>query len=195
MRHWLFHPLVFYPLALAFAALVVIVSLQPQAFPRAPTAVSGRLEGETLILDGAAFDAPEDPPEQHVTIVRDTLGQAQRLRLAVLPGSPDPRPDETGVFIRLDPAAAQRVSGRPLAVEVEYRPIVVTAASALAVKVEGVQPSQWVSQPIPPLSGVARFTLPAAQDARGIGLRAVSGEGGFAYGVEIVAIRVTPLAS
>jgi hypothetical protein len=192
MRSWLFHPLIFYPLALAVAAAAILFSLRPQALPREPAAVAGRVEGETLVLERAAFDAPEDPPEQHVTIVRDFWGAPQSLRIAVLPGQNDPTAGESGVFIGLDPASAALISGKPLSVDVTYRPLSVNAASQLAISVQGSQPTRWVGRPIPPLADAANFTLPRARDVRGIGLRAIGGGADQAYGVEIVSIRITP---
>lgn len=193
MRHWLFHPLIFYPLVLALAAAVIILSLQPQALPRPAAAVAGEIQGRTLVLEGAAFDAPQDPPEQYVTVVRDALGQAQSLRIAVLPDLGAPTAAETGVVIRLDPASAALISGKRLNVEIAYRPLPVNAAPELAVRAEAAGPSPWVTQPIPPLSGSVQYVLPPARNVSGIGLRPLIGGHAMTFGVEIVSIRITPL--
>ncbi|MGE0597746.1 MAG: hypothetical protein AB7P07_15425 [Hyphomonadaceae bacterium] len=193
MRHWLFHPLLFYPLVLIIAAAVIGFSLMPQLLPRDAAPAAGQVEGPVLTLRETAFDAPEDPPEQNVTVTRDFLGHAQTLKIAVLPGLGDPQPAERGVRILLQPSAADVLDNRPITVEITYRPLPVNAATALAVSLQGADATQWVSQPIPPLSRRARFELPPAAGVTAIGLRAVSDNPGpEAYGVEIVSIRAGP---
>lgn len=193
MRHWLFHPLIFYPIVLAIAAAVIGISLMPQLLPRTPAAAAGVGAAGILTLEGAAFDAPTDPPEQAVTVVRDMLGEAQALRIAVLPDQGAPTPAEQGVQILLTPQAAALLENQPLTVEVAYRPLPVNAAGQLAVSVQGAGETVWVAREIPPLSGLARFNLAPVSGVRAIGLRAVSDNPGpVAYGVEIVAIRAGP---
>lgn len=194
MRSWLFHPLIFYPLVLILAAAVIGLSLMPQMLPRPPAPVAGLIEGDALTLQGAAFDAPDDPPQQHVTVVRDLFGKPQSLRIAVLPEQAEnPDPSETGVRIQLDPQSAAMLSDRRLTVVVTYRPLPVNAASALALSLQGAQPTGWVVRPIPPLSGTVEFNLPRTPGVTGIGLRAISGNPGpEAYGVEIVSIHASP---
>lgn len=192
MRLWLFHPLVFYPLVLALAVLVIGLSLKPQLLPRPAAAVAGEIDGPALLLERAAFDAPVDPPEQYVTVVRNLWGQPQSLRIAVLPNHQDPTETERGVEIRLKPEAAALVSNRRLQVEVNYQPLPVNAAPALAVSAVGSGPVHWRQQLIPPLSGVVNFNLPPTPDVQSIGLRAVHVDPNLAYGVEIVSVRITP---
>lgn len=193
MRHWLFHPLLFYPVVFALAALVIVLSVQPQALPRTPAATAGEVQGPALVLQGDAFNAPEDPPEQYVTVVRDLWGRPQSLRIATLENEPAPQASERGVFLALDPAAAALISGKRLNVEIAYRPLPVNAAPELAVSVQGAAPTRWVTRPIPPLSGNVSYTLPAQPNVRGIGLRPLIGGAGMTFGVEIVSIRITPL--
>jgi hypothetical protein len=193
MRHWLFHPVIFYPLVAAFALGVILFSLKPQMRPRIPAPVAGLVaEDGALVLEGAAFNSPTDPPEQYVTVVRDFWGRPQSLRLAVLPGLPRPHPDETGVEIKLVPQSSRLISGRPLTVEISYRPLPVNAAPTLAVSLQGTAPARWVRREIPPLSGTALFDLPPSRNVEGLGLRAISNDTSMAFGVEIVSIRITP---
>jgi hypothetical protein len=195
MRIWFFHPLIFYPLALVFAALVIGVSIKPQAFPRAPAPVTATADANgALIVERAGFNSPDDPPEQHVTVTRDFLGNAQTLRIAVLPNLPPPQPQEHGVRILLSQQNAAQLSGKPLTVEVSYNSLSVNAASALAVSSQGGETATWVQQPAPPQPGTLRFELPAQSTVNAIGLRAVSTGSDQAYGLEITRIRIIPHA-
>ncbi len=192
MRAWYFHPLIFYPLALVLAVLVIAVSLKPQAWPRAPAPAAAEVDGETLLFAGEAFNAPADSPEQEMMVVRDFFGRAQALRIAVLPGQPPPTPAEQGVRILFTPQQAALLEDRPAVVEVDYAPLPVNAADGLAVSLQGIGPADWVSQPAPPQPGTLRFDLPAQFALNGVGLRALSQGEGQAYGLEISAVRVTP---
>ena len=161
--------------------------------PRIPAPVAGLIaEDGALVLEGRAFNSPTRPPEQYVTVVRDFWGRPQSLRLAVLPGLPLPRPEETGVEIQLVPESSRLISGRRLTVEISYRPLPVNAAPMLAVSLQGTGPARWVRREIPPLSGIARFDLPASRNVEGLGLRAISNDASMAFGVEITSIRLVP---
>jgi|CXWL01.1.fsa_nt_gi hypothetical protein len=195
MRNWLFHPLVFYPVTLLLAALVIALSIQPQKWPRAPAPVAGQVIEGALVLEGAAFNSPDDSPEQELTVVRDFFGRPQALRIAVLPGQPLPTPAEPGVRIELKPEAAALIGENPVTVEVQYNPNAVNAASALAVSLQGIAPGDWVIQPIPPQPGVVRFSLPGSFAVNAIGLRAISDGEGQAFGLEIVRIKIIPQGS
>ncbi len=193
MRHWLFHPIIFYPLAALLAALVIALSVQPQAWPRPPAPVAGAVAQANLVLEGSAFDAPDPGAGQHMHVARDFWGQPQSLRIAQAPNQPAPRTDEHGVRLLLTPASAELLRGKPIAVEVSYNPLPINAASGLAVSLRGDGAADWVSQPAPPQPGVLRFELPASANANAIGLRALSGGTDQAYGLEITRIRASPL--
>jgi hypothetical protein len=192
MRHWTFHPLVFYPAIALIAALVILISLKPQNWPREPAPTAGAVAGGALILERAAFNAPDGSPDQTMTVVRDFWGRPQALRIAVLPGQPDPSPAETGARILLTPESAALLDDKPVAVEVTYRPLPVNAAQSLAVSLQGIGPADWVIQPIPPQPGTVRFQLPPGFAVNAVGLRAVSPGADQAYGVEIVRVRAVP---
>jgi hypothetical protein len=192
MRNWLFHPLVFYPLVLILGAAVIFISLAPQAWPRAAEAQAGTLTPEAIVLEGASLTAPDPSPDQEMYVVRDIWGNAQSLRVAVLPDMPEPTPAEQGVRILLSPETAARLDDRPVAVEVSYRPVPINAANGLAVSLQGIGPADWVIKPIAPEAGTVRFELPASFAINAIGLRAMSNGADQAYGVEIVRIRVIP---
>lgn len=192
MRNWLFHPLVFYPAILVAAAVVILVSLRPFSWDRAPAPVAGEVRGGALVLEGAAFNAPDPSPEQHMQVVRSFWGEAQALRIAVLPGQPAPTPAEQGVRVLLTPEAAALLDGPPVTVEISYRPVPINAATGLAVSLQGIGPADWVIQPIAPQPGSVTYQLPAGFAVDAIGLRAISEGTDQAYGVEIVRIIATP---
>jgi hypothetical protein len=194
MRNWLFHPLLFYPLCLVFAAFVIGVSIQPQKWPRAPAPVEGQVVEGALVLERDAFNSPDDPPEQHMTVVRDFWGRPLALRIAVLPEQPAPTPAETGVRIELTPTAAEIIGQRPVTVQVSYNPLPINPADSLAVSLQGGAPANWVAQPISPLASTVQFELPAASAVNAIGLRAITNGADQAYGVEITRIRIIPHA-
>jgi hypothetical protein len=192
MRHWLFHPLIFYPLAFLFAAFVIAVSLRPQAWPRAPAPVAAERADGALVFAGEGFDAPAVGAEQEMTVVRDFWGRAQSIRIAQKPGQPPPTPAEQGARILLTPEDAALIDDRPVTVEVSYNPLPVNAATGLAVSLQGIGPADWVSQPALPQPATLRFELPAQFAVNGIGLRALSDGADQAYGLEITRVRVTP---
>jgi hypothetical protein len=192
MRTWLFHPLAFYPLLALLAALVVGFSLRPQSWPREPAAVAGVLQGEALVLEGAAFNAPDAGAEQAMTVRRDFWGRPQSLLIAQLPGQPPPTPAEKGALILLTPERLALIEDKPLLVEVQYLPLPVNAASGLAVSVQGIGPAEWVPQDAPAQPGTLRFELPPQFAATGIGLRALSSGADQNYGLEITSVRILP---
>lgn len=192
MRNWLFHPIVFYPLAILFAAFVIAVSLRPQSWPRDPAAVSGTQDGEWLVFQGEAFNSPEGDAEQELSVVRDFWGRAQTMRIAQKPGLPPPTPDQPGARILLSAQDAAALSGRPLMVEVSYNPSPVNAANGLAVSLRGEGASAWVSQATPPQPATLRFQMPAQASVNAIGLRALTSNTDQAYGLEITRVRVMP---
>jgi hypothetical protein len=194
MRSWFFHPLVFYPLAILFAAAVIGVSLAPQSWPREPAASAAVLDDAgALVLQGAGFDAPAGGPGQDLTVIRDFWGRAQTLRIAQLPGQPAPGPSNQGVRLLLTAEDAALLEDRPVLVEVSYNPLPINAASGLAVSLQGASPTVWVQREAPPQPGVLRFELPPQTGINSIGLHALSEGADQAYGLEIVRVRVSPM--
>jgi len=192
MRNWLFHPLLFYPLALLLGALVIAISVRPQAWPREPAPVAAQVEGGSLIFAGPAFNAPAVGAEQDVAVVRDFWGQAQTLRIAQLPNQPPPTPAEQGARLLLTPEQAALIDDKPVTVEVSYRPLPINAASGMAVSLQGIGPAEWISQEAPSEPATLRFELPPQFAVNAIGLRALSTGTDQAYGLEITRVRVTP---
>jgi len=192
MRLWIFHPLVFYPLSIVLALLVIAISLRPQTWPREPAPISGRVVNGALVLDGNAFNSPYGDPIQNLTVKRNFWGAPLSLRVAVQPGHPAPPPTERGVRLVLSPADAQRIAGRALTVDVSYLPLPVNAGSSLAISAEGAGPVNWATRPTPPQAGTLRFELPPQANAEAIGIRAISTAAEEAYGIEITRIRITP---
>jgi hypothetical protein len=195
MRHWLFHPLIFYPLAILVAALAIAASLRPQSWPREPAAVAAAVDQNTLTFAGAAFSTPAPSTQQNMTVTRDFFGNAQTLRIAVLPGQAAPQPTDQGVRILLTPDDAARLNNRPVTLELSYDSLPVNAAHGLAVSLQGAAPAVWVSQDIRPQSSTIRFELPPQTGVTAIGLRALNEGADSAFGLEITRIRITPHTS
>lgn len=195
MRHWIFHPLIFYPLAILVAGLVIAVSLRPQSWPREPAPVAAQMQDDTLVFSGEGFNSPSPSAEQSMTVIRDFWGRAQTLRVAVLPNQPPPTPAEQGVRVLLTPEDAARIDDRPVTIEVTYNALPINAAAGLAVSLQGIGPAEWVSHPTPPDAQVVRFDLPAQFAVNAVGLRALSEMNDQSYGLEITRIRITPHSS
>src|SRR5262249_37373771 len=150
MRNWLLHPVVFYPLIAVASAAVIVVSLEPQKWPRQPAQVAGAIQNGRLVLEGDAFNTPDTGAEQNLTVDRDLLGHAHSLRIAVLPTQPAPTPAETGARILLKPQSVTALGDGPVTVLVTYKPIAINTASGLAVSLQGIGPADWVTQSIQP---------------------------------------------
>jgi len=192
MRSWLFHPLVFYPLAIVFAVFVIAASVKPQSWPREPAPVAAVEQNGALVFQGAAFDSPANGPEQSIHIVRDFWGRAQTLRLAQLAGRPAPSAAERGTQLLLTEGQAAQLEGRPAHIQVSYNPLPINMASQLAVSLQGASGVRWVVHDLAPESGTLQFDVPAENGVTGVGLRAVSEADDQAYGLEITRVVVTP---
>ncbi len=142
MRTWFLHPIIFYPLVALLAALVIAVSARPQSWPRTPAAVTGQQVGAALVLEGSSFDAPQPEAQQNLDIPRNFIGQAQSLRIAVLPNQPAPGAGDRGVQILLAPSAAAQLSGHPATIVVNYNPLPVNAATGPG---DPPGPVRWVA--------------------------------------------------
>ncbi len=194
MRHFLFHPVIFYPLAGLLAAFVILLSVQPQAWPREPAPVAGSLAQGALLLEGAAFNSPDPGSGQHLRVSRDFWGRPLSLRIAQIPEAPAPYGGEHGARVLLKPESARALQAGAVLVEIDYNPLPYNAATGLAVSLRGTGASEWVSQPAPPQTGTLSFDLPANPGADALGLRALSSGTDQAYGLEITRIRISPRA-
>jgi len=196
MRHWLFHPLIFYPVVALLAALAVGLSLRPQSWPRDPAPASAvAADGPTLVFQGNSFNSPDhEAANQNIYVPRNFWGQPQSLHVAVLPQHAGPPPTERGARILLTPQDAQHLEGRRVTVEVSYNPLPVNVANGLAVSLQGNGPVTWVGRPAEAETGVLRYDLPATSGVNAIGLRALAGGNDQAHGLEITRIRITPHA-
>lgn len=192
MRHWLLHPIIFYPLALLIAGLAIVVSLRPQAWPHEPAAVSGERDGEWMVYQRDRFNSP-DAGGEAMTVVRDYWGRPLRLRVAQTMAQPVPQPADDGARILLSPEDGAAISGRPVVVEISYNPLPVNTASQLAVSLRSdTGPSPWITLAVPPETATLRFTLPPRTSVNAIGIRPISNLGDMAYGLEITRIRIMP---
>lgn len=195
MRNWLFHPLIFYPLVILIAAAAILASLEPQNWTRSPAPVMSQRNGPSLVWSGVAFNSPDVGPEQRLTVERDLWGNAQSLRIAVVPHAAQPASDEQGVRVLLSADDAAAIGGRPVTVAVTYTPLPVNAASGLAVSLQGADATEWVQHDAPsPPQGALTFELPAQSAPQAIGLRVLSGGQDENYGLEITRIQITPHA-
>ena len=195
MRHWLFHPIIFFPLACVFAVAMILFGFGPRAFDRPVTPQSGRVEGSSVVLAGDALASPQGAPEQVFQVDSVYLRANRSLRVAVRPNLGPPAPEEAGIRVLLTPATAARLVNRPMRVDVSYRAIPISAASALAVRLDGDTLQPWainalsLDQP-----GVVRFDLPAQAHINAFAIRAISDNNtDFNYGVEITQVRLTPI--
>lgn len=192
MRHWLFHPIIFYALLAAFAAGVFVLSLRPDLGPvPAPHAV-GQVENGAVLLQRDALAHPELAPGQVAHITRDGLGRPLALRFAVLPNQPEPSPTDPGLRILLKPDVAARIANRPTQLEISIRPVEISTAAVLAISLQGSGPVVWQSKELTPGAQTVRFTLPATGSPTAVGLRAISRNNDYNYGFEIVRIRILP---
>ena len=192
MRNWLFHPVIFYPLAILIAALSIVVSLRPQSWPREPAPISATRDGEWLVYQGEGFNAP-DPGAEEMTVVRDYWGRPLRLRVAQTMAQPPPLPEDEGARILLTAEDAALLSGKPVTIEVSYNPLPVNAANQLAVSLRGQgDRAPWYTQEAPPQTATLRFNLPPQNEVNAIAIRPISNLGDMAYGLEITRIRIMP---
>lgn len=193
MRHWLLHPLIFYPLAAALALLFIAISLQPQSWPRSARAVTGVVSEGALVLEGEALGTPEGAPGQRIFVDRDFFGRAQALRIAGEPPSATGA-EQRGVRILFRPEFSQLLPAGPVTVEIAYNPLPVNPVNAIAVSLQDAGPVAWTSATVSPLPGIVRVSLPNAHRATALGLLAVTGAADQAYGLEITRIRILPQA-
>lgn len=193
MRHWLFHPLIFYPLIILIAGLAIVASMEPQNWPRTPAPVAAQRAGHSLIWAGEGFNSPQLAPEQRLTIERDLMGRAKDIHLAVLPDLGAARADETGLQLLLTPEDAAMLRNRRVTVQISYQPLPVNAASGLAVSLQGGRTSIWVTKDAPsPPQGTLNYELPPQATPTAIALRVISTTSGEAYGLEITKVQLTP---
>ena len=168
-------------LAVGAALLVWSFSLDPRGKP-----VAGHEDGAALILSGRDLRAPDPSPEQSHSIANG------HLSLSVLPNQPPPTPAERGVRILLASARTAHVNDRSVIVEVRYSVASANPASGLAVSLQGIGPSEWVSQTLSAEAGTARFELPPQNLVDSIGLRALSDTPNQPGALNITEIRVSP---
>jgi hypothetical protein len=192
MRNWLFHPIIFYPLAILIAVAAIVISLRPQSWPREPAPIAAVEDGEWLVYQGEGFNTP-DAGNEEMTVVRDYFGRPLRLRVAQTMAQPLPQPEDEGARILLTPEDAARLNGKPVIVEVSYNPLPINAANQLAVSLRGAGGSApWITQVAPPETATLRFTLPAQSQVNAIAIRPIANLNDMAYGLEITRIRVRP---
>jgi hypothetical protein len=192
MRHWIFRPIVFYPLAALLAVVVILLAFDPFAWRNKPAPQAGVIEDGVIILAGEAFDAPDRSPDQIVTVRREGWGRAVAMRIAVLPNQPAPSPAETGARILLAPETAALIDDLPVHVTVSYASLPTNPAAGLAVSLQGIGPAEWVSQDLPVGEGEVSFDLPPQFAVNAIGLRALSTDVLFNSGVEILSVKLQP---
>lgn len=190
----LFRSFLFYPLLALAAGGLILLSLGPQPWAaKEPTAQNGA-PGK----DGALAFAPDalsrmDAGEHHLTFSpRDGSGAASALHVAVKKGAPT-RPTETerGARLLLAPGALEKVTGRPIRVEVDVRPMPFATAPQLALSLQSQDgPIAWVEAATGAEPKTLTFDLPAQAAPNAIGLYVINPLGNDASAIDIGEIRL-----
>jgi hypothetical protein len=191
MRRALFHPLLFYPTLAALALMAVLFSLRP-AWPDPHETVMGAQRAARAFDYGANNLAATATGPAHVSyIVRDTFGLPQSLRLARTMASVGQ--DLPGAVMPLTPEDAAAFAQGPVVADVVYRPIPINTAEGFSLRWAGTQ--AWISTAIEPREGQVSLVLPETDTPpTGLEIRIDSTRADYAYGLEILAIRLTPAA-
>jgi hypothetical protein len=191
---WWSKPILIYPVMASLAALAVLASLQPAWPVKQPIPRSGVIEGDRIILQGDDLEVVVPDSRQRFFAARNEQGAVVGLRVAVLPNQGEPTPEEQGLVLPLTTATLERLQDRTVAVRVEIRSIPVNLGYKLALSMVGANPPSWVSATFEPVEQTLEFTLPPQHFAGegGVGIRMVSTQDAYAYGVEIASIELTP---
>lgn len=183
----------FYPLVLAAAVALVLVSLGAGAFGRSALPQAATRESSAYVFGATALAAGIETRDGHVLhVARDYGVSAKAVRIGVRPGMGVPSADRAGAKLLLTPADAAAFAGKPLRVEATIKRINVTNAVSLGVSVQDGGPITWATQVIPAADGVMTFDLPPSAAPKAIGFWVVSDKTDYTYGVEIGSVRVTP---
>jgi len=186
----------FYPLVLAVAAALIIVSLGADAFNRDGSPQKAVREGEAYIYGPAALAGGIDPMNGHVRhVVRDFGVSARAVRVGVEPGRGQAKPDSVGALLQIDAVDAAAFAGRPVRVEITFRRISTTTANGLAVSLQNGGPAYWTGGPLPTDGGVMAFDIPARPGAppKGLGIWVISDKVDYNYGIEITRVMIRPV--
>lgn len=183
----------FYPLILAMAAGLVALSFGGEAFTQDARAQSAARDGTALVYGPRQLARGARLDGAHVRyVVRDFGVRARAVRFAVKPNTPAPVAGDGGIALLLVPAETAPLAGRPVRAELAYRRFSITAAGALALRLDE---GPWVTVPLPALSGPVAVDLPApARAPRTLGIRLISEQTDMNYGAEFtrIALRAVP---
>ncbi len=189
MRLPLFHPLLYYPALAALAALAVMLSLRPSWPIQTLPAQAAVREGPALDYSGAQLAAVVPGGHHVIYVPRDSQGLPTALRLARRMEAAGE--DATGAVLAFTSDDAAAFVGASVSVDIVYRPLRINSAEGVSVRFAGA--NDWVSAPLEPRESQAGFVLPApATPPSGLEIRIDSTRPDYAYGVEILAIRLTP---
>jgi hypothetical protein len=182
----------FYPLLLAMAAGLIVLSLGADIFDRGPqpqeaTTQDGALAyGPHQIARGARVD-----PTHVRYVVRDLGVSARAVRFAVRPDTPAPTAGDTGVLLLLRQQETAQLVGRPVRATVTLRRFSITAAAGLALRLDD---GAWVTVPLPAQSGPVTVDLPAPGAApQTLGIRLISAQSDMNYGAEFQRIALASI--
>jgi hypothetical protein len=189
MRSPFFHPLLFYPTLAALAALAMLVSLRP-VWPAQP------LPAQAAQREGPAYDySPRElaaliaGSAHEMFVPRDAQALPEGVRLARRMDSVGQ--DSPGAVLAFTPADAEAFTAASVSVDIVYRPLRINSAEGLSVRFAGA--GDWVSAPLEPREGRIGFVLAAPSTApSGLEIRVDSTRADYAYGVEVLAIRLLP---
>jgi hypothetical protein len=185
--------LILYPLLGLVAAALVWQSLQFAPKPLAPAPQEGLLEAAEFSFTPAMLAEIQPAPNQDAYVARDDKGTPLGLRLAIRAGEGQPRPDETGAVLMIQPESGARFAGLPATVTVVTRPLLYPTAPELAVSLQTVDGAlPWVVQKTAVVDGRIVFAFPPPPGPlTGIALRPVNAADGDAIAIEIAEIRAS----
>jgi hypothetical protein len=195
MKSLLFNRMIFYPLLALAAALLITLSLRPEWPPQPRISVAAERVGDALVFGVEAL-RQIDPGAEHVShIARDEAGRPSGLRLArTMAALAGPNPDDPGASLALTAPDQDALAGRPVVIEIFYRPVAVSQADALAVGLDDGTTTLWADAPLAPHEGMLRLLLPAqAAPPQRLALRLQSARSDYNFGVELVEVRITPM--
>ena len=187
VRSFVFKWYVLFPLLAVAGATAIAASLRPNWPPPAPLATAtASPSGVTAAADALTGLEPGPGHVQHLAY--GPRGDVTGVRLA---RRSDAGPEASARLALAGSASA--LAGRPVVVNLAYRPLPITTAEGVGFAWAPEGP--WTSVALTPGEGLARVTLPAPSTGpEAIFLRIESARTDYNYGVELVELVLAPAA-
>lgn len=183
----------FYPLIVAVAVALIALSLGGGTFVQAARPQAASRDGAALVFDPQALALGTQVDRSHVRyIARDYGVTVRAVRFAVRPNTPPPATGDAAIDVLLQPAQTTALVGRPVRVELAYRRFSISAAGAVALRLDN---GPWTIVALPPQTGPVAVDLPAPEKApERLGIRLISDQNDMNYGAEFrrIALRSLP---